>query len=177
MNDINSAQKELSKRVTFFLLSNVLPVFFIIFGEIFYLIISLLIGVSTFDIVFLICYPIVSLSIIFLIPKLFSRLIKQQEKIISDSISRNPAVKIRISSEGIQTDSTIISYNLKWGYFTKIVELKQFFYFHFSDYEQLVIPKRAFSEEQTEKLYNMLADYINPKLTKIKLMKNRKGEK
>ncbi len=159
-----------------FFLVTILPIIAIVLIEVVMVLLYSIDGFTTGEIIYVVCLPLVYLLLAYGIPKLLSRIINI-DKLVSSEISQNPEVKMIFNNDGIKADLVNTNYDLKWSYFTKIIEREQFFYFYYPELKQLDVPKRAFSDVQIEKLYQIITNNVDPKQTKIKLKKIKKGEK
>ncbi|HUU76694.1 MAG TPA: YcxB family protein [candidate division Zixibacteria bacterium] len=170
--DLESVRKEIQKSPALVFLRFVLPITAIVIIEILFILDFSIIGFSTWSIILIICFPLVNLLIVFVIPKALPKILvvsKQIDRLFLESISQYPEGKAIINNYGIQVDlANTTSYNLKWSYLTKIVERELFFYFYYPQFSYLHIPKRAFTQEQIEKLRQLIYNNMEKKKVKIK---------
>ncbi|NHJ05223.1 MAG: YcxB family protein [Candidatus Heimdallarchaeota archaeon] len=170
-DDVTLVRREIKNSLPIIFLGTILPLIAIVFIEILMIFVFNIIGFSTASIVLVVEFPITSLLVTFIFPRLIVRT-KKLDNYIQTEISQNPKGKVVINNKGIKAGLQNTSYDLKWSYFIKIIERDLFFYFYYLPSEFLDIPKRALSLEQIEKLRQLIINNTDTK-TKIKL---KKGE-
>jgi len=175
-DDIELVKEDISKRMPIVLISRIFLVVVIILWEILLILYHSIDGFTNPEIIWVVCSPLINIFVAFVLPWLLSKIIKL-DKLIPKPNNPFPKVKVIFNRDGFQSNFGLTSYDLKWIYFTKIIELEHFVFFYLPEHNQLNIPKRVFSDEQIEQLREMLTSYIDPKLTKLKLKKIKKGEK
>ena len=127
---------------------------------------GLMSGFSTWDIIWMVIYPIILLLFMSLFSLWLTKLARKLEQ-----LPRN--CRVKINNSGLEADFTNETHSTKWDYLRKVIERKEFISFRIQIGTIYSIPKRVLDNTQLEFLRNILRINLDDK--KLKLLIDNKA--